>query len=192
MKELAHAILTNARHYEWSLQGFGLLRLHLSNHCRLHVWDSRFRNHGVSMIHDHLQWGLSSTIVAGVLRNQRYIEHPKGVEFMHQTIKPGYGYYAKSEATVIRLSALAPEMYVPGEVYAQEPAEIHETDADDGTVTFMRKMPTTDESARIFWPVGTEWGSAEPRVATLEEVTEITRRSLEKWFAASPHQAVQR
>lgn len=183
MKELVHAILSKAERYEWSLQGFGLLRLHLSNHCRLHVWDSRFRRPGVSMVHDHLQWGLASTVVVGVLRNQRYIEHPKGVEFTHQVIKPGYGTYSKSEPTTIRLSPLAPELYVAGETYAQEPAEIHETDADDGTVTFMRKVPTTDESARIFWPVGTEWGSAEPRIATTEEVLEITGHSLRRWFA---------
>jgi len=182
VRELAQHILTNANAFEWSLQGMGLLRLHLPNHCRLHVWDSRFRKPGVSMIHDHLQWGLHSTILAGVMTNRRYVEDANGTEVMHMTIKPVYGYFKKSEPAGIRLRALPAEFYRPGETYSQEPNEIHETDADDGTVTFMRKSPTTDESARVFWPLGQEWGSAEPRIATAGEVTAITEHALKRWF----------
>lgn len=183
-KVLARAILSNAAAYEWSLQGMGMLRLHLPDNVRLHVWDSRYRAPGVSMVHDHLQWGLHSTIVAGRLANRRYKEHPQGMAFMARTLKPGYGYFWKDEAQPTRLVALATDRYGEGQSYSQEPAEIHETDAEDGTVTLMRKTPTEDESARVFWQAGTEWGSAEPRPATAAEVADITGHALKRWFSA--------
>lgn len=64
----------------------------------------------------------------------------------------------------------------------QTPSEIHETDAQDGTVTLMQKTPTGDDSARVFWEIGTGWGSAEPRKATPEEVLDITQNALKLWF----------
>lgn len=50
------------------------------------------------------------------------------------------------------------------------------------TVTVMKKDPTGDESARVFWPEGSEWVSAEPRRATAEEVRAITQHALQRWF----------
>ena len=182
-KTLARAILGNAGAYEWSLQGMGMLRLHLPDNYRLHVWDSRYRVPGVSMIHDHLQWGLHSTIVAGRLTNLRYAEGPHGRDFMYATLKPGYGCYFKHDPLRIVLDELTPVAYEEGDSYCQQPAHIHATDAADGTVTLMRKTPTNDESARVFWPAGTKWGSAEPRRATPEEVEAITSHALLRWFS---------
>lgn len=181
-KALARAILSNAHAYEWSLQGMGMLRLHLSDNYRLHVWDSRYRVPNVSMVHDHLQWGLHSTVIAGRLVNRRYVEGDKGEPYMFSTLKPGYGCYFKHDAQDVRLCALLPDRYAESESYSQHPFEIHQTDAEDGTVTLMRKTPTDDESARVFWPVGTEWVSAEPRRATPAEVADITSRALDLWF----------
>ena len=184
-KTLARAILSNAGAYEWSLQGMGMLRLHLPDHHRLHVWDSRYRVPGVSMVHDHLQWGLHSTIVAGRLTNRRYrtvIDAANAEPYLFATLKPGYGCYFKHEPQACMLSADSPRLYEEGESYEQSPADIHATDAADGTVTLMRKTPTDDESARVFWPAGSEWGSAEPRRATAAEVEAITSHALLRWF----------
>ena len=181
-KTLARAILSNAAAYEWSLQGFGMLRLHLPNDYRLHVWDSRYRSSGVSMIHDHMQWGLISTVIAGVLINRRYAEDPREAGFLFTTLKPGYGCYFKHEPKETGLLELDPLTYLEGDSYSHKPDEIHQTDAQDGTVTLMHKKPTGDESARVFWPVGSEWGSAEPRRAYPEEVEDITSRALRRWF----------
>jgi len=60
--------------------------------------------------------------------------------------------------------------------------EIHQTQHDEGTVTIMRKHPTWNESARVFWPAGTQWVSAEPRAATAAEVHDITSNALQRWF----------
>lgn len=184
-KILARAILTNCAAFRWSLQGMGMLRLHLPNDVRLHVWDSRYRVPGVSMIHDHLQWGLHSTVIAGILRNKKYVENELGVAYMTMVIKPGYGSYVKEEPRRIGMIQLRPwGVYQEGESYSQTPSEIHETDAEDGTVTLMRKTPTTDESARVFWEVGTQWGTAEPRAAMPAEVDEICGHALRTWFTS--------
>lgn len=185
LRVLARAILTQATAYEWSLQGMGMLRLHLPDNYRLHVWDSRYRTPNVSMIHDHLQWGLYSIIVAGRLTNLRYrtvIEADNARPYLFATLKPGYGCYFKHEPQACMLSADAPRLYLEGEGYEQRPADIHATDAADGTVTLMRKTPTDDESARVFWLADTEWGSAEPRPATNAEVSDITGYALQRWF----------
>lgn len=71
-KPLVKAILTNANSYSWSIQGLGMLRLYLAKDRRLHVWtDLRVEN--VSDTHTH-PWHFDSQIVAGVMRNQRFIE----------------------------------------------------------------------------------------------------------------------
>lgn len=190
---LASAILHHANHFEWSLQGMGFIRLHLQGHCRLHVWDKRYRVPSVSMIHDHLQWALNSTILSGELVNRIYYEYPgptpgasvPAVEHECATIKPGAGCYFKSEPTRTWLRPqLFPERLLPSDTYRQAPDVIHETDAIDGTVTIIRKEPTPDDSARVFWPAGTEWGSAEPRRATADEVADIVGRALTRWTGA--------
>jgi hypothetical protein len=175
-------LLEHAEEMEWSLQGLGMLRLHMGDNTRLHVWDLRHAYPGASPIHDHLQWGLTSTIVSGRLVNYRYFEDPAGELYQHVVLKAGYGCEFKGEPRPIRLRRGAGEIYLPGDGYRQRPDEIHWTVPDNGTVTVMRKEPTADgESARVFWPAGTEWGSAEPRRATREEITSITKHALEVW-----------
>lgn len=183
MRALVRAILSNAHAFKWSLQGMGMLRLHLPGDYRLHVWDSRYRVPNVSMVHDHLQWGLHSTIISGELTNRRYhAVADGGVPYVFGVLKPGEGCYFKSGPEPVLLRALRPDHYGPGDAYQQQPDEIHESDPLDGTVTLMRKLPTSDESARVFWPAGGQWVSAEPRAASVEEVADITSRSLERWF----------
>lgn len=188
LQAMARAILENAHAFKWSLQGMGLLRLHLPGNCRLHVWDSRFRKPGVSMIHDHLQWALKSTILSGDLVNRKYRDFYPGTfdtpTHSFSTIKPGYGTFFKHDPKPIKLIESEVHRYRPGDCYMQSPQEIHQTEARDGTVTIMRKTPTKDESARVFWPIGTEWGSAEPREASSMEVAAIVGLALERWTGA--------
>lgn len=185
-------LLVNAQCFHWTLQGMGMLRLRLDDRTRLHIWDSRFKAPGVSMIHDHLQWGLKSTIVSGQMTNLRYHEvteedvakrHPQDAAlhqpYMFATLKAGEGCYFKHEPRRILLKRGYNEEYWPGDSYEQAPAEVHESIPMDGTVTIMVKEPTEDgESARVFWPEGEQWGSAEPRAASHSEVTEMVGRAL--------------
>jgi hypothetical protein len=180
LRTMARFILINAWRFEWSLQGLGMLRLHIEgSNSRLHVWDRRFAYPGASPMHDHQQWALSSTILSGQITNFRYVEREDGEAYLYHTIKAGYGCYAKHDPLPIRLARLAPEHYFPGEAYSQRPEEIHETVPVDGTVTLMRKTPTADsEAARVFWPANEKWGTAEPRKAIDSEVQAITQYAL--------------
>lgn len=185
---LARAILEQANAFDWTLQGMGFIRLHLAGQCRLHVWDKRYRTPGVSMIHDHLQWALNSTILSGELANVVYTErdeYGEGDAYDWATIKPGAGCFFKSAPSRTFLSReILPERLLPGDTYSQAPDVIHQTAATDGTVTIIRKEPTEDDSARVFWPAGTEWGSAEPRKATADEVESIVGLALARWSGA--------
>lgn len=179
-------IYENRDNFYWSLQGFGMLRLHLPDNRRLHIWDSRYRVPGVSDIHDHLQWGLSSYIVSGSLVN-RIWEMNSGPSFQGcdypmrmVTLKPGSGTHFKSEPESCMLRAVSEYRYIAGDTYSQAPNVIHQSIPDDGTITLMTKFPTDDESARVFWPSGSEWVSAEPRQATAAEVSEIFGAAMEK------------
>lgn len=172
-------LLVNAQCFHWTLQGMGMLRLRLDDRTRLHIWDSRYKFPGVSMIHDHLQWGLKSTIVSGQMTNLRYHEVEEGESvlasrYMFATIKAGEGCHFKHEPRPIILKRGYNEEYWPGDSYEQDPSEIHESIPMNGTITIMVKEPTEDgESARVFWPEGEQWGSAEPRAATQSEVIDI-------------------
>lgn len=181
----AQFILEKASRFDWSIQGMGFLRLYLPNNCRLHIWDSRYRVPGVSMVHDHLQWGLESTIIAGQLTNIRYSTSldQSNPNYMFTTLKAGYGCYFKHDPKPIGLSSHLPEVYHCGQKYFQKPSEIHRTDAMDGTVTIMQKHPTKDaDSARVFWLSDEQWVSAEPRKAEPDEVKDIVQNALDKWF----------
>lgn len=168
---------------DWSLQGMGMLRLRLAPDVRLHIWNSKYQVPGVSMIHDHQQWNLQSTIVAGALCNYRYIGHADGKPYHYRTLRAGYGCHFIDDApSTMQLMEVRGEFYGPGDTYAQDALEIHRTDAQDGTVTIMSQERRDSDRARVFWLATEEWGSAEPRPATADEVFELCGHALTTWF----------
>jgi hypothetical protein len=186
LRTLARFVLENASKLEWSLQGLGMLRLYIGGNTRLHVWDRRFMVPGATPIHDHQQWALHSTVLSGRMRNYRFLESTRGTRYNYKTIRAGYGCVDLSDSAPIMLARQPVEIYSVGDSYHQLPAEIHESDPIDGTVTIMRKFPTKDpDAARVFWLEGGEWGSAEPRPATSMEVDAITQHALLMWSEIS-------
>jgi hypothetical protein len=188
---IAH-VLNNCFAHQWTVQGFGMMRLHLPGNFRLHLWNSSLRIPGVSDIHDHLQWGLMSTIICGSLVNRIWAENkpsipsadessvPIPLYAMRATLKPGVGTYFKDAPVGGTLIGVSETRYFAGDTYAQAPNEIHSTHPEDGTITLMQKFPTDDESARVYWPMGTDWVSAEPREATRDEIQCVTAVALEQ------------
>lgn len=174
----------------WSLQGLGMLRMYLSEEVRLHIWDSRYAVPNVSRLHDH-PWSFQSYVVAGQLANQRYSErsqslvsHTKSV-FCVQQLKCGPGGGLIGEPSVLALFPEPIEVMQAGCAYRQAASEIHDTIPEDGTVTIITRtfpLGRDREHARVFWPYGTEWVSAEPRRATPEVVEDIVSYSLQRWF----------
>lgn len=182
-KRLVQHILENADKFEWSLQGFGMLRTYLHEDVRLHIWDSAFAVDEVSTVHDH-PWDFTSTIIAGGLKNQRYVIDPEGDEWNKQMIVCGPGGHTDSEVERIRLRALTPEHYIGGDTYFQSAEELHESIPHDGTVTVIhRNFSRPDRDlATVCFPRDKQWVSAEPGPAHMRDVATIVGRSLRTWF----------
>jgi hypothetical protein len=182
-KLLVKKLLESALSYQWSLQGLGMLRLYLSDEVRLHVWDCNFAFPKASTMHTH-PWHFKSLIVAGELKNMRWVEHEEGDLFNFATIKCGEGGCIVSKAERVRLAGGPMEYYREGDMYTQEAGEIHESFPTRGTVTLVTRIFTADrDHAQVFWEPGHMWGTAEPRAATPAEVEEITRYALQRWFS---------
>lgn len=179
---LVKKLLQEANHYEWSLQGFGMLRLYLSKGVRLHIWHSAFRVPGVSDIHDH-PWDFSSDVVCGNIINRQYIVESATIQPTHMMRRircgPGGG-VCESEAPVpVSLWRHFEHVVRPGSGYVQRHYEIHASHPEDGTVTLITRGFREDtEHANVFYPLDTEWVSAEPRPATTSEVGVFVKAAL--------------
>lgn len=178
----------------WTLQGFGMLRRHLPDDWRLNVWDSAFRVPDVSRLHDH-PWNFESVVLSGELLNVRHSVEPAltshDATHAWAQLKPGPGGgllgqigsgRERGELGLARLVPQPAERYARGQVYSQLRDEVHVSDPSDGCVTLNRRFDRLERDvARVFWPCGTSWVSAEPRQATAAEVREALGRALERW-----------
>lgn len=188
LRPLVSRILTDPA-TEWSVQGFGMMRTYFGprenvKQFRLNIWDAALAVPGVSTIHDH-PWHFESVIIAGKFRNQRFNfldANVTSIEPTHDytTIKTGEGGGPVKEP--MRSCVLRPmrqEIFGPGNEYSQMAEEIHETVYDDGCVTLNRRTKVGDgEHARVFWPFGTAWVDAEPRMATKKEIKQTVEKAL--------------
>jgi hypothetical protein len=170
-------ILRRAHAFEWSVQGFGLLRLYLGREGRLHVWAPCLTYPGVSTIHDH-SWDLRSEVVVGHLNNRRYVEGATGTVFWKRKLVTGYDTRFVEPPSLTKLTRISDEHYFPCDRYEQQAHEVHETLADPYTVTLMRRHEDENGEATVFWPFGEEWGTAKPRPATADEVRRVAERAL--------------
>lgn len=170
----------------WSLQGLGMLRLKLSPTLRLHVWSDQARVDDVSEIHTH-PWNFRSYVVSGKLIDTTYVDELwRSDHHTHlcSTIVCGEGGGLEGEPTPAHLSVDWTQVYTKGQGYMQARTTIHSSHPEDGTVTIVeRSVPqgSDPDRALVFWPVGTEWVSAEPRIPHDEEILAITGRALAKW-----------
>jgi len=192
---LVKRILKTHTQHEWSLQGFGMLRLYLAEDLRLHVWNSKFRVSGVSDIHDH-PWDFSSRVVCGRVINRRFEEanvgnygrwYPGPETHIKTKIicgddarlqEPGMLYQGPYP---VRLVEGPEELYLPGQTYGQAAKEFHRSEMVDGTVTLCRRYFHSDferDTAFVYVPIGSEWVSAKPRPATQDEVFEFIQPAL--------------
>jgi hypothetical protein len=184
---MVRSILERWQAYEWTVQGFGFIRTKLADVGRIHVWDSRLATPLVSTMHTH-PWPLKSTIISGELINMRFVvvePHHPGMPYEHSRIATGEGGGLIGERSVRRVFPVDdPEFYTAGHSYEQRPDEIHRTIAQDGTVTLLeRPQGPPLEEASVFWPVGTEWVSAEPKPADTWQVGMAVQYALQRWNA---------
>jgi|SRR5579864_1247804 len=187
MRSMVRFILGNAQMYDWTVQGFGMLRTYIPEiehpkRFRLNMWNSALAVPGVSIMHDH-PWDFDSWIINGKFRNVRYVEdHYSGDDFKYMTIKCGIDGCAMSDPSKMRLRALPTEHYATGDKYHQDASEIHASYYNNGTVTLNDRVGDT-EHARVFWadePKG-YWVDAKPRLATDEEIQSTVDLALGQW-----------
>lgn len=168
----------------WSIQGLGMLRLYMTDDrsVRLHIWDKEaVYTPRPSMIHTH-PWDFTSVIIAGRLTNYRYLESKNGWgthDYMSQEIICGPGGCLKGEPEETSLANGSTRSLGPRDTYSMKAPEIHQTQFFDGTLSIITRTFLGDtERARVFWPVGEEWISAEPRAATRDEVARAAGKAL--------------
>lgn len=165
----------------WQYQGFGMLRLYLSQDVRLHIWDDDSAVKQVTTIHDH-PWSFKSTVICGEITNTIYdrFEGQLPVTHFEQHIKCGPGGHAKEAGELVRLVAHKQETIIAGGSYVQAAAEFHETRSLPGTVTIIERVrgDRNPDEATVMVPLNQNWVSAEPRPATDEEVARFTRKAL--------------
>lgn len=183
--KLVESILEHPEGHEWSIQGLGMLRTYLAGpDLRLHIWDRRAGAEGASQMHTH-PWHFDGYVVAGKVYNRRYVPASiwdSGAPFHRQRIFCGVGGGPEEEAPVdtVRLYVPETEAIFAGQMYQQDADEIHVSEPEDGTVTLIHRHFREDrDHAYVFWPEGEEWVTAEPRVATPEEVRAICDGALE-------------
>jgi hypothetical protein len=180
---LVRDTLEHPERKSWTLQGFGMLRCHLPCEGRLNIWDERYTyKPRPSMIHDH-PWDFDSLVVCGALINQTYIVEPGPADWVCRTIRPGIGTQEiKEEPVYLRRDRAV--CLREGASYYQRFDEIHESDPVDGhAVTLnIRNRGDRPDVARVFYPRGEQWYTAEPRVATHDEIQSICDFALERWF----------
>ena len=174
-------MLARPDNWDWSVQGFGMLRTYLDSgkRFRLNIWDSELAVPNVSLIHDH-PWDFVSYVISGRFTNIRYFKDPNGDEYDWMIIRTGPGGGPEgADGTTRMLPSIRPEYYLPGNYYTQSAEEIHKSVFADGTVTLNDRIYRPDaDHATVFWPHGEQWVDAEPRAATLDEVYRACERAL--------------
>lgn len=196
LKAQVEEMLLHPLRYEWSIQGFGMLRAYFAERTmRLHIWDDRYRVPDVTLLHDH-PWNFSSYIVAGQVEQYRYAPWDGGArpfgdalieDYTEETIQCGPGGFACNTTAPRVLKRYPLEVYRAGQVYQQAATEIHCSLPVNGTITIIeRKVPegASPDHAHVYYKPEAGWVSAEPRPATPEEIVQICQSSLDTWFRA--------
>jgi hypothetical protein len=182
---LVRNILEHAANFPWRLQDIGVLSLRLDDtrEYRLHVWVPD-RAVGDPPIHDH-PVGFTSTVIVGELVNTRYVEDPRGVEYLRERSTPGDDDHRRADT--VRLVGV-PETLRPGDRYRQSAHELHDSRQVPGTVTALRFERALDDATEltVCRRPGAPWVSAHARPATHDEVKHITAAALARFDAPPP------
>lgn len=181
IQELVGYMLRDPLRYQWTAQGLGMLRVYLRPEVRLHIWSESLMAPKVSSIHTH-PWDFESYVVCGHMIDRNYKEQPqfKGDPYMRQKILCGEGGGLTEAPEFLALQALTTKGYGPGDLYTHRAKDIHNSTFMDGTVTLVTRTFKDDtDHAFVYWPATDVWGSAEPRLATSEEINRVTSQALE-------------
>jgi hypothetical protein len=185
LRASVRAILSHAAAFEWTVQGFGMMRMYFDENKqhRLNVWHSGLSVPNVSIIHDH-PWRFQSWVISGRVVNRRYgfrfDADFRGIKHKFMVIEPGEQGGPRTEPQDAWLIPRGPEMYAVGNTYSQLANEVHSSHPLDGTVTINDRRDRGPDIARVFWLHG-DWVDAKPRPATQEEVRFYSEYALSQY-----------
>lgn len=170
----------------WTIQGLGMMRTYLSNGDRITIWHNDLIYPGVTRIHDH-PWSFRSTVISGEMHDTRF-DYARGTavdfwrgarEYTRALITAGEG--KPSYLETVWLEPRRTNVVSMGHSYKHDWNDVHLTGFANGTVTYCHRFDHQGPMAHVFWPVNEQYGSAEPRAATPEEVEKYTQAALEDW-----------
>lgn len=166
--------------WTWTVQGLGMLRCYTSNGDRITIWHEDLVYPGVTRVHDH-PWDLESTVLSGDVYDHVYsLGGFRGSDvYTRYLITAGEG--RPSYPETVLLFKVATKVLSVGDTYRHAWSDVHSTSFSNGAVTYCRRSNRQGQMARVYVPAGEEYGSAEPRPATPEEVDKYAGLALEGW-----------
>lgn len=174
-------ILNHPLEYDdWVIQGLGMLRLPLTpdGSERLHIWDPQRALNEQPSVHNHPWDIVESRVYFGQMGNQRYAISENGnLPMTASDVNCGVGSHLMGEPRPVAIAEVSDfEVYEPGEHYAMDAEEFHNSFPVTGTVTIMkRNFKENRHLATICWAGDEEWKQANfTREATRGEILSFT------------------
>ena len=133
----------------------------------------------VSAIHDH-RWDFESLVLRGRVENRKYNVVKGEVNYVEGRVMcgPNPVHRGARDTRGVCLQFQSRATYTRGDSYQMYSDELHSSHPEDGTITVcMRRSASKGDDALVYWPIGEDWVSAEPRIATPEEVKDILYRA---------------
>lgn len=188
IRGLVKSVLQRPTEFEWSYQGLGMLRmrmLEVEGDMRIHVWMPSHAEPGVSTIHTH-PWHFESLVVSGTIQDVTYFcDGVSEPTHSMQVLRCGEGCELLGEPKGVHLEPWTPLVtYRKGQTYCDGLHVVHESRPSEGAVTVVRRVVpegSNPDQASVFWPIGEDWVSAEPRPATPGEVRDFAACALSGW-----------
>jgi hypothetical protein len=164
MRDLIKSVLRESSKYDWTAQGFGMIRCYLdkAHDWRVNVWTEEFRVKGVSDIHNH-PWHFQSWIIAGSLTNEIYYPSGDGhIRLQRVEFTPGIDSDLKIQQHETRWYKVKLATHYDGATYKQNKDEIHRTSPSDLCVTLNYRVREGEDRASSFIKPSSAWVDAKP------------------------------
>jgi hypothetical protein len=111
------------------------------------------------------------------------VDDPSTNPYMRSIVQCGPGGCLLDDPTLVHLHSPSKHVLNEGDSYRQEWDEVHQTYADDGTVTIVRRVDYREpRAAAVYWPYGEQWVSSDPVIATPKKIQNIADNALRTWF----------
>ena len=159
---------------QWTICGLGFIRAYVEDgRDRVHIWHDGFRLPGVTDIHTH-PWAFTSFLLAGSIHNTRYSLYADkpivdAEPYYQAEIVTGTGSGA-DDYRPVWIKPLSEQWLTRGDYYRQQHFEVHRTDAQPGTLTYVQREIAGRKTGLCYWHRGAQYVSPAPRLATAEEV----------------------